>query len=125
VPDAPAGDGAPAGDAVPLVDPVDLVDPVAPVDPVVAGGVEVPAVVGGVTVDGSDAAAASEPDGWRAAELVPPSHAVATSASTPRRPPTSRIRPRRWRLPRDAIDSIPVLVVPGARRGLAAGRMLR
>jgi len=89
---------------------------------VALGGAEVAPGVDGEGVEGvptaADESEASDPEEPRADEVVPPSHAAASSANTPRRPtPVSRRRRRRWRLPRVAIDSIPVLAVPCRSRG--------
>jgi hypothetical protein len=96
--------GAGDGDVVPAG--VGLVGDGAAGDGLVGDGVDGGAASGA-------AAVGSGPDGPRADELVPPSHAAARSASTPRRPTaTSRTRRvGRWRRPPLAIDSILALVV--------------
>jgi hypothetical protein len=103
--DGPDRDGLPDGGG----DALGGVEVAAGVD----GGGEAGVPEAGPAAAASEAAEVSDPDGPRAAELVPPSQAAARSASTARRAaPTSGRRRRPWRLPRVAIDSIPVLTAP-------------
>jgi len=111
--------GAPDGSGFPdfvTVAP-DERDGVAGVDDGGDAGPVASGLVAGAPEAGSDAVAGSDVPAPRADEFAPPSHAVPTRASTPTSPrPASRTRRRRWRLPGVAIDVIPVLVVPDARR---------